>query len=204
MDAVENALAPSEETAELFDIQVSDGTYQGTGKGFGGDLVVEVTVSGGKITDITLVEHSETPFIAGTAIETLLPAMVEAGGPVDVYSGATMTSKALFEAVADAVSGSGDGAELFNIQVSDGTYQGTAKGFGGDLVVEVSVSGGKITDITVVEHSETPFIAGTAIETLLPAMVEAGGPVDVYSGATMTSKALFEAVAVAVSGEEGQ
>jgi uncharacterized protein with FMN-binding domain len=108
MEAVENALAASGETAAealKFDIQVADGTYKGVGQGFGGDVVVEVTVAGGKIASIQVVEHSETPFVAGSAIDKLVPAMVEAQGPVDAYSGATMTSEALFAAVAAAVSG---------------------------------------------------------------------------------------------------
>ncbi|NLM38889.1 MAG: FMN-binding protein, partial [Firmicutes bacterium] len=115
----------------------------------------------------------------------------------------------LFEAVEKAVSGEGASeaaaeVESFDIKVSDGTYRGVGKGFGGDLVVDVTVAGGKITDIAVVEHADTPFLADPAIDTLVPAILDAQGIVDVYSGATMTSKGLFEAVEKAISGEEGQ
>ena len=34
------------ETGQAFEISVDDGTYRGIGQGFGGDLVVDVTVSG--------------------------------------------------------------------------------------------------------------------------------------------------------------
>jgi RnfABCDGE-type electron transport complex D subunit len=307
MAAVENALAGAMATASpaaapKFDIQVADGTYRAAAQGRNAQLVAEVTVSGGKIAGIAVVEHAETPDIGGAAIEKLVPAIVEAQSPVDAISGATMTSQALFEAVAKAVSGAGQaaaaGAEWldgtytgtgqgfegpitvevtvsggkiaavnvkshsdtpgisdgavntipgriveanspqvdavsgatytskgimeavenalaasgetaaeapkFDIQVADGTYKGVGQGFGGDVVVEVTVAGGKIASIQVVEHSETPFVAGSAIDKLVPAMVEAQGPVDAYSGATMTSEALFAAVAAAVSGEEGR
>src|SRR5690554_667301 len=116
-----------------------------------------------------------------------------------------MIRKGLFEAVEKAVSGEGEAAaaevEPFEVNVSDGTYRGVGQGFGGELVVDVTVSGGTIIDITVVEHEDTPFLADPAIDELVPAIIEAQRAVDVYSGATMTSKGLFEAVEKAVSGE---
>ncbi len=187
-------------SADAFVINVGDGTHRGTAKGFGGELVLDVTVSGGKITEIVVVENSETPFIAGNALKDLPLAIVEAQGPVDTVSGATVTSKALMEAVENALLG-GTEAETYAISVGDGTHRGTAKGFGGELVLDVTVSGGKITEIVVVENSETPFIAGNALKDLPLAIVEAQGPVDTVSGATVTSKALLEAVEKALLGD---
>lgn len=36
-----------------------DGTYYGTGTGFGGTLKVKVEISGGKITDIQIMENQD-------------------------------------------------------------------------------------------------------------------------------------------------
>ena len=44
---------------------------------------------------------------------------------------------------------------------------GSAEGFGGTLVLDVTVEGGKITAIEIVETSETPFIADTAFKELI-------------------------------------
>ncbi|MDD3782213.1 MAG: RnfABCDGE type electron transport complex subunit D [Limnochordia bacterium] len=207
MAAVEQALAQAVDGGETlaavepFTIAVEDGTYRASADGFGGELVIDVTVEGGKITDIEVVESQETPFIADTAFKELIPAIIEAQGPVETVSGATFTSKALLEAVEKAVSGVTEApAEPFAILVEDGAYRASADGFGGELVIDVTVEGGKITDIEVVESQETPFIADTAFKELIPAIIEAQGPVEAVSGATFTSKALLEAVEKAVSG----
>ena len=63
---------------------MDDGTYQ-VWSGFGGDLVVDVTVSGGRISDIVVVEHARHLFVASSALEKLVPAIVEAKGPVDAF-----------------------------------------------------------------------------------------------------------------------
>ena len=214
MSAVENALS---EAAVDMAVGWADGTYKGSAAGFSGQIEVEVTVSSGQIADVKVVSHSDTPGISDSAINTIPGRIVEANSPeVDIVSGATYTSEGIIAAVRSALESPADAeaatavedapatAEGFEITVSDGTYRGVGQGFGGELVVDVTVSGGKITDITVVEHEDTPFLADPAIEELVPAIIEAQGAIDVYSGATMTSKGLFEAVEKAVSGEEGQ
>ncbi|NMA61079.1 MAG: FMN-binding protein, partial [Firmicutes bacterium] len=49
------------------------------------------------------VENQETPFIASAAFKTLPQAIIEAQGPVDAVSGATVTSGAVQAAVRDAL-----------------------------------------------------------------------------------------------------
>ncbi len=85
--------------------------------------------------------------------------------------------------------------------VADGTYEGSAKGIGGDVPVTVTVSGGKITDVTVGENSETQGIGSKAIEQLPDEIVAANGTegVDAVSGASVTSKAIFDAVNAALA-----
>ena len=85
--------------------------------------------------------------------------------------------------------------------VADGTYEGSAKGMGGEVPVTVTVAGGKITEVTVGENSETQGIGTKAIEQLPAKIVEAGTTegVDAVAGATITSKAIFEAIATALS-----
>lgn len=81
--------------------------YAGEAQGFGGAVKVDVYVDDdGAITDIKVVENSETAGIGDTALEELIPQIVEAGGTegVDVKTGATVSSGALFDAVNDALS----------------------------------------------------------------------------------------------------
>jgi len=132
---------------------------------------------------------------------------VEANSPqVDAASGATISSKAIMQAVEQALeqASGAPAAEPYAITVADGVHRGRADGFGGELVVEVTVEGGRITAIEVVENSETPFVADNAFKKLIPAIIEAQGPVDVVSGATFTSRAVEEAVRDALSVKEDQ
>ena len=64
-----------------------------------------LTVKDGKISDVTVGDNSETQGIGSKAIEQLPEAIVAANGTegVDGVSGATITSKAIFSAVEDAL-----------------------------------------------------------------------------------------------------
>ena len=100
------AAAQAEAAATKTDVStVADGTYEGAGKGIGGNVPVTVTVEGGKITAVEVGENSETQGIGSKAIEQLPDAIVAANGTegVDAVSGATVTSKAIFDAVNTAL-----------------------------------------------------------------------------------------------------
>ena len=84
--------------------ETADGVYEGTGAGLNGAIKVSVTVSGGKITEVKVLEHSETAGISDPAIEKIPAAIVEAqSADVDIVSGATFTSKGIIEAVKNAL-----------------------------------------------------------------------------------------------------
>ena len=96
---------PGEEAPATDVAAIADGIYEGSAKGIGGDVPVTVTVEGGKITAVEVGENSETQGIGSKAIEQLPAAIVEANGTdgVAAVSGATVTSKAIFEAVNEAL-----------------------------------------------------------------------------------------------------
>ena len=76
----------------------------GQAEGYGGTLTVRVTTDGGKITNVEVTEHHETEGVGTRAIDALPQAMVTANSwQVDSVSGATVTSKAIMAAVADAM-----------------------------------------------------------------------------------------------------
>ncbi|MDO9574191.1 MAG: FMN-binding protein [Candidatus Contubernalis sp.] len=80
--------------------------YTGEAQGFGGTIKVDVTVDEGEIVDINIVDESETAGIgAADAMAGLLDEIISAGGTdgVDVKTGATVTSEAIFAAVDDAM-----------------------------------------------------------------------------------------------------
>ena len=85
---------------------------------------------------------------------------------------------------------------------ANGVYEGSANGMGGAVKVAVTVEDGKISDVEVLEHKETAGISDPAIEQIPQAIVDAQSTdVEAVTGATVTSEAIKEAVAAALSGE---
>lgn len=97
--------APSETgSAAIF----TPGTYEGTGKGYGGDIKVSVTVDETSITDIEVVEQTETEGVGGAALPTLVDKVLIAQSVnIDGVSGATYTSDGFLTAVREAITASG-------------------------------------------------------------------------------------------------
>lgn len=80
------------------------------------------------------------------------------------------------------------------------TYEASAKGFGGDVNVTVTVEDGKITAVNAVGISETADLGGAAMPVVAQAIVDAQTPyVDGVTGATMTSNAVIEATIAAAA-----
>ena len=177
---------------------LKDGEYKASSKGIGGDVPVTVTVKDGKIAKVEVGENSETEGIGSKAIEQLPDAIVKANGTegVDAVSGASVTSKAIFTAVEDCLNQAKGGTDAATTTMADGEYKASAKGIGGDVPVTVTVKDGKIAKVEVGENSETQGIGSKAIEQLPDAIVKANGTegVDAVSGASVTSKAIFDAV----------
>ena len=79
--------------------------------------------------------------------------------------------------------------------VAGASLTGTANGFGGEVSVTVTMDGSKIADVVATGSSETQGIGSNAIEQLPAKIVEANSTeVDAIAGATITSKAIKEAV----------
>jgi uncharacterized protein with FMN-binding domain len=78
---------------------------------------------------------------------------------------------------------------------SDGTYEGEASGYGPNLKIQVKVSSGKISDIEIVSHNETPGFYETAFETVPSEIIQKQNTdVDTVSGATYSSVGIINAV----------
>ncbi len=90
------------------------GVYKQTVKGMHEGLVVEVTLSEKKIEKVAVVTNPDTPGISAGAIATVPGAIVAAQSlSVDTVSGATMTSRGIIAAVAQAIAAAGGKAEEF-------------------------------------------------------------------------------------------
>ena len=87
-----------------------DGTYQGSGTGFGGTITVQVTISGGKITAIDIVSAAgETASYLANAKGVISKMLAGQTPNVDAVSGATYSSNGIIQAVQNALSKAGNG-----------------------------------------------------------------------------------------------
>lgn len=81
-----------------------DGTYEGSALGFGDTITVQVTIQGGKMTDISVLDASgeDKPYY-NQSLPVLDKMLSSQSTEVDTISGATLTSEGLIDAVADAL-----------------------------------------------------------------------------------------------------
>ena len=114
---------------------------------------------------------------------------------------ATEAEKAEETTEAEAEAEKTDEAPTSDAAYTDGEYTAEGKGIGGKVPVTVEVKDGKVATVTVGDNSETQGIGSKAIEQLPEAIVAANGTegVDAVSGATVTSKAIFDAVNIALA-----
>ena len=113
---------------------------------------------------------------------------------IDAVTGATISSSAVVACVNAA-------SKYVQEAGAAGVLTGTADGFGGPITVSVTMDGDKIAAVEVVSNSETPEIAGAALEQIPAAIVAANSAdVDIVSGATYTSNGIINAVKNAISG----
>ena len=81
-----------------------------------------------------------------------------------------------------------------------GDFTGTAKGFGGDVSVTLTLTDGAITGCTAEGKDETQGVGSEAIAKMPGEIAESGSiAVDGVSGATLTSTAIKEAAAAALT-----
>ena len=219
MAAVTTKAAPTVEPLAEQTGGYKDGTYTGSGTGFSGLIMVQVVIEGGKITDITIVSTTDdSPYIdnASALLKTIIATQ---STNVDTVSGATYSSVGLISAVRDALqkaggSSAGDSAlptlAAANSNASvdapsisavsepssyrDGTYVGTGSGFAGAITVQVTVSDGKISDISVLSANDDSPYLDNAMSLLNHIIASNSTNVDTVSGATFSSVGLIEAV----------
>lgn len=198
-----------------------DGTYTGTGTGFSGPITVQVVIEGGKIKDITVVSSTDDSPYLQNASALLKQIVALQSTNVDTVSGATYSSVGLISAVRDALQKAGGSSASDSAlpvlaasesqnktsenapaveaiaepaAYRDGVYTGTGTGFGGQMTVQVTVSGGKITDIQVLSSKDDSPYLQNACALLQNIIVSQSTNVDAVSGATYSSAGLIEAV----------
>lgn len=230
--AAEKAVKESQAIgSEVSTDSLKDGEYEGTATGYGGPLTVRITIKGGKLTDIKVVSHTETPEYFSRASAVIGKILNSGNVNVDSVSGATISSNAIKEAVADALRKAGSKQQaimstvkkdtrntkgrrgnvagsfaIANANLKDGVYTGSGQGFNGPIRVRVTVSGGNITNVEILSHSDDAPYFNRAKAVIGRLLGKPGKRVDTVSGATYSSRGIIYAVrnALANAGKTNQ
>ena len=173
-------------------------TYTGSSQGFGSEVKVTVTLEDGKVVGLEVDDSAETYTLAGISredtVEKLIAAILEKGSidGIDATTGATFTSTAVLNVVKEALAG---GASDAPVAFTAGTYEATAEGYNGPSTFAVTFSDTAITDIQVVNSTETAHVGDIAFGPMIEDMLAANGSgVDAVAGATFSARALRNAV----------
>lgn len=195
-----------------------DGTYYGTGTGFGGTLKVKVEISGGKITSIQIMENQDGSEYISKASALINTIIQNQSTNVDTVSGATYSSVGIIQAVRNALSqaavstsgtttsgeagnagNSGNqnqdtSAATGNFPYKEGIYYGTAEGYSGDVSVAVVIQEKSIKAILITETSDDEAFFQRAMGVVKNVLKTQSTEVDTVSGATYSSKGILGAI----------
>lgn len=139
--------------------EFSDGQFTGNGTGLNGDIEVSVTVKDGKISDIVVLNHSETAGICEPAIDQIPAAIIEKQSTeVDTVAGATFTSRGIMDAVTAALSGKKE-----EMPVEMPFEQPDLIVVGGGLAGIATTTRAAQLGLNVVMYEKTGKIGGTAM-----------------------------------------
>ena len=209
-------------TTEVPEGGYKDGTYQGSGTGFGGTITVQVTVSGGKITAVDILSASgETGSYFASAQGVVSKVLSSQSPNVDAVSGATYSSNGIIQAVQNALSQAGNSdfatpaatptptptpkpakkpKKDTSVSYKDGVYEGQAEGFDGTVTVKVTIKNGKIKKISNT-NTDTPEFFNKAWKTIKSNVIsrQSTSEIDTVSGATFSSHGILGALSQALS-----
>lgn len=102
--ALEQAAYDGALAGDTQEVRYIPGTYNGIGKGYGGDVTASVVIGENGIESVKLVGDDETEEIGGEALDKLEDRFVKAqNARVDAISGSTITSDAAVDAVQQAL-----------------------------------------------------------------------------------------------------
>ena len=180
------------------------GTYEGTARGYGGDVTVTITVDASSITGVTITGDAETAGIGSNAIEQMPEQILSAqSADVDGVSGCTFTSNAVKEAAQAAIDAAMDSESSGELSMADGVYTATTVSYAevnglateGELSMSVTVKDNAIADIVVNDYTDTDIIGGMAFPLLTEeVLANQSLNVDTIAGATVSSNAFLAAL----------
>ncbi|MDO5293871.1 MAG: FAD-binding protein [bacterium] len=172
----EDNSAPSDSS-----LSFKSGNYQAIGQGKYGDVVVDVVFSDTEIDSVTIGANSETADIAKPAFEQIPSAIVDGQTlNVDVVTGATYTSNAILDAVANCVEQAGGDVEALKSKEAPQKDEAkAAEEYTTDIVIVGGGAAGLTAGINATSNGASAIIIEKGASLAVSNGANAGGPIAV-------------------------
>ncbi len=168
--------------------EIQDGTYTTKAWGNNGEMQVETVIEGGKIASVIIVEDQETNGVSDVPLAQLPQDIVNAQSVgVDIYAGASMTSRGILNAVSEALTEAG--ADLAQWKTPVHREAAAAE----DAECDVLVIGSGAAGITASIHAAQNGAKVIMVEKL-----------DFVGGTSLLSASMFGSVGTSVHQAEGK
>lgn len=199
---------------------LNDGTYTGSARGYKSVITVQVTIVGGKISAITVVSEGDDEPYFRNARAVIQRVLASQSMNVDTVSGCTYSSTGILMAIKNALlQAAGKAPEAVGAvpaqtganhapatdikaptgTMKDGIYTGSGMGFNDYITVSITVQGGKIASISIMDQGDDePYFTNAKNGVLTRILTSQNSKVDAVSGATYSSKGIMAAVADAM------
>lgn len=205
---------------QILDIQKFDNkiTYTATQIGYMGPIKAEIIIKDGEVLEYNILEQTESYYqkiLDANYVDKLLNEQ-ETLKEVDTVSGATVSSTALKKLLLNTLDGyNNKNYEKFEkpdkvenkdfkvLEVVNNLYTVEQKSFGGLMKLNITIDNGITTDIDIISYKDTCVSSSNTndhykcpefIEDRFLKEVTLNNEIDTISGATISSKALKEAI----------
>ncbi|MFI5797651.1 FMN-binding protein [Streptomyces sp. NPDC051677] len=166
-----------------------------------GDVQVQVTFDGGRITAVKMLKQPNHPQTTAAVPKLIAETLTAQSADIDTVSGATLTSngykeslQAAIDAQAAAASAS-PSASAATSQTVAGTTVNTEKG---DVQVQVTFDGDRITAVKMLKQPNHPQTTAAVPKLIAETLTAQSADIETVSGATITSDGYKESLQAAI------
>ncbi|MGW0941186.1 FMN-binding protein [Streptomyces sp. NPDC002623] len=174
-----------------------------------GDVQVQVTYDGDKITAVKMLKQPNHPQTTAAVPKLIAETLTAQSADIDTVSGATLTSDGYKESLQAAIdaqaaaasaspSASASGSASASAAASQTVAGSTVNTEKGDVQVQVTFEGDKITAVEMLKQPNHPQTTAAVPKLIAETLTAQSADIDTVSGATITSDGYKESLQAAI------
>ncbi|MEV5902643.1 FMN-binding protein [Streptomyces sp. NPDC052127] len=168
-----------------------------------GDVQVQVTFEGDKITAVRMLKQPNHPQTTAAVPKLIAETLAAQSAEIDTVSGATLTSDGYKESLqaaidAEAAAASASPSASAAASASRTVAGSTVATEKGDVQVQVTFEGDKITAVEMLKQPNHPQTTAAVPKLIAETLAAQSAEIDTVSGATLTSDGYKESLQAAI------